>query len=283
MPDFLRSHLRYPELLFQVQASLYTTYHVDNVQVFYNREDLWTVAQQGRTQAGSEATDTIEPIFILMKFPGENQLEFVAILPFTPANRNNLIGWIAARSDGANYGKLRAYHFPKTQFVDGPLQIQARMDQDPQLSSQLTLWNQQGSTVIRGNLLVIPLDDTLLFAEPIYLQAQRSPMPELRLVALATQDRLAYAPTFDDALRLLLAGGRALPPSTDQTETPAPQATATFTLPAGSDASVRTLVDQANEAFTEYRRLTSEGRLGEAGAKLEQLKGILEEMDRRQP
>ncbi len=142
-----------------------------------------------------------------MSFPGESKLEFVSILPFTPSNRNNLIGWLGARSDGDEYGKLRSYHFPKTGSVDGPLLIQARIDQNSQLSSQLTLWNQQGSKVIRGNLLVIPLDDTLLFAEPIYLQADRSPMPELRLVVLATQDRFAAATNFDEALKLLLAGG----------------------------------------------------------------------------
>src|SRR5437899_6354048 len=150
--------------------------------------------------------DAIEPFSVLMRFPGDKALEFVSRLPFTPANRNNLIGWIAGRSDGAQYGTLRTYRFPKTRFVDGPLQIQARIDQDPQLSSQLTLWNQQGSTVIRGNLLVIPLEDTLLFIEPIYLQAERSPMPELRLVVLATQDRLAYAARFPEALRSLLEG-----------------------------------------------------------------------------
>src|SRR4029077_7339136 len=124
----------------------------------------------------------------------------------TPASRNNLIGWVGARSDGEEYGKLRAYHFPKTKFVDGPLQMQARIDQNSQLSSQLTLWNQQGSKVIRGNLLVIPLNDTILFAEPIYLQAERSPMPELRLVVLATQDRLSYATTFAEALKGLVEG-----------------------------------------------------------------------------
>src|SRR5947199_2719549 len=206
MPDFLRRHVRYPELLFRAQAAIYSTYHVENEQVFYNREDVWTIAQQGRGQQGQGTADTIEPFFVLMRFPGEREQEFVSILPFTPANRNNLIGWMAGRSDGARYGTLRTYRFPKTRFVDGPLQIQARIDQDPQLSSQLTLWNQQGSTVIRGNLLVIPLEDTLLFVEPIYLQAERSPMPELRLVVLATQDRLAYAPRFAEALDSLLEG-----------------------------------------------------------------------------
>src|SRR3989449_4112334 len=199
MPDFLRGHVRYPELLFRAQAAIYSTYHVENEQVFYNREDVWTIAQQGRGQQGQGTADTIEPFFVLLRFPGEKALEFVSILPFTPANRNNLIGGMAVRSDGDKYGTLRAYRFPKSRFVDGPLQIQARIDQDPQLSSQLTLWNQQRSMVIRGNLLVIPLEDTLLFAEPMYLQAERSPMPELRLVVLATQDRLAYAQRFDEA------------------------------------------------------------------------------------
>ena len=153
MPGGLRPHTRYPELLFRIQALVYATYHVEDEQVFYNQEDLWTIAQQGRSQAGS---DEIEPYFVLMRFPGNADVEFVSILPFTPSKRNNLIGWMAARSDGDAYGKLRAYQFPKNRFIDGPLQIEARIDQDPELSSQLSLWNQQGSNVLRGNLLVIP-------------------------------------------------------------------------------------------------------------------------------
>ena len=133
-------------------------------------------------------------------------MEFVEILPFTPANRNNLIGWIAGRSDGAQYGTSVVYDFPKTKLVDGPLQIEARIDQNAQLSGQLTLWNQQGSHVRRGTLLVIPCGRALLYAEPIYLQAERSPMPELRLVVLALQDRLAYGPTFESAMRALFGG-----------------------------------------------------------------------------
>src|SRR6185295_10176194 len=200
---------------------------------------------------------------VQIRFPGDMGQEFVSILPFTPSNRNNLIGWIAGRSDGDKYGTLRAYRFPKTRFVDGPLQIQARIDQDPELSSQLTLWNQQGSNVIRGNLLVMPLDDTLLFVEPIYLQAERSPMPELRLVVLATQDRLAYAPRFPEALSQLLQGGT---PTTGNAsagpanESAAPQAPAN----AAQSSTVRSLVERANRALADYRRLTSEGKLGEA-------------------
>jgi len=272
MPEMLRAHVRYPEILFQAQAVMYSTFHVTNEQAFYNKQDLWTIAQQSRSQSGQRQSNVIEPFFSLMQFPGEKNAEFNAILPFTPASKNNMIGWMAARSDGAAYGSLRAYQFPKTKFIDGPLNVEARIDQDPQLSSQLTLWNQQGSTVIRGDLLVIPLEDTLLFAEPIYLQAEKSPMPELRLVVLITQDRLAFGPRFSDALMSLMAG--------QSGSVPGPSATATTTTTSTSSAlsTTKQMIDQANQAFNDYRRLTSEGKLGEAGAKLEELKRVLEEM-----
>jgi uncharacterized membrane protein (UPF0182 family) len=284
MPDFLQAHVRYPELLFRIQAGVYGTYHVENEQVFYNREDIWTVGQQARSQQGQGSAGAIEPFFVLMSFPGETAMEFVSILPFTPANRNNLIGWIAGRSDGDKYGTLRAYRFPKTRFVDGPLQIQARIDQDPQLSSQFTLWNQQGSTVIRGNLLVLPLDDTLLFVEPVYLQAERSPMPELRMVVLATQDRLAYAARFPDALRQLLQGSSTPRASAGESAATAPPSAPPAAAPSSApSADVRSLIDRANQALTEYRRLTAEGRLAEAGARLEELNRTLQEMARHAP
>jgi uncharacterized membrane protein (UPF0182 family) len=278
MPESLLKHVRYPDLLFQLQALMYSSYHVDNEQVFYGKEDVWQIAQQTRTQGTNQVAEGIEPFFVLMSFPGSTNLEFVSILPFTPVKRNNMIGWLAGRSDGAEYGKLRAYHLPKTRFVDGPTQIQSRIDQDPQLSSQLTLWNQQGSAVIRGNLLVIPIDDVLLFAQPIYLQAQRSPMPALRLIVLATQDRLAYATTFDEALKLLLAGGGgSLTQVTSAADTPeaaqAPRSTA-------SAPTTQASIARANQALSDYRRLTAEGKLGEAGAKLEELKNMLEQLNR---
>jgi uncharacterized membrane protein (UPF0182 family) len=278
MPAFLASHVRYPELLFKAQAMMYSTYHVDNEQVFYNREDVWSLAQQTRSQSNTQSPESIEPTFILMTFPGESKLEFVSILPFTPSKRNNMIGWLAGRSDGDAYGKLRSYHLPKTKFVDGPLQIQAKIDQDAQLSSQLTLWNQQGSKVIRGNLLVIPIDDVLLFAEPIYLQAERSPMPALRLIVLATQDRLAYATTFDEALKLLLEGrgGSLTQPSVTEKQPATPPSAAGKS---SGGASAGALISRANQALADYRRLTSEGKLAEAGARLDEIKNILEELN----
>jgi uncharacterized membrane protein (UPF0182 family) len=207
MPQDLRRHVRYPELMLKLQAAVYGLYHMTDSTVFYNREDLWTVASQvGSRQPGEQAAIPMEPNFVLMKLPGESQVEFIEILPFTPSNRNNMIGWIAGRSDGANYGTSIVYDFPKTRLVDGPLQIEARIDQNAQLSGQLSLWNQQGSHVRRGSLLVIPCGKALIYAEPIYLQAERSPMPELRLVVLALQERLAFGPTFDVAMRPLFAG-----------------------------------------------------------------------------
>src|SRR6266436_3360645 len=155
MPPGLRNHVRYPELLLHLQAEVYGLYHMTNPGAFYNREDLWTVATEvGMSEGGQQATQTMQPNFVLMNLPDETSVEFVGILPFTPANRNNLIGWIAGRSDGTKYGASVVYNFPKTKLVDGPLQIEARIDQNAQLSGQLTLWNQQGSHVRRGALLV---------------------------------------------------------------------------------------------------------------------------------
>ena len=209
-----------------------------------------------------------------MNLPGESSLEFVEILPFTPANRNNLIGWIAGRSDGVHYGTSVVYDFPKTRLVDGPQQIEARIDQNAQLSGQLTLWNQQGSHVRRGSLLVIPCGKALLYAEPIYLQAERSPMPELRLVVLALQDRLAYAPTFEAALASLF-GSEASSLSAAEAPRAAPE---TGTAPQPT-ADLNSLIAQAGKDFADYQRLTSEGKLGEAGQKLDDLKHVIEKLN----
>jgi uncharacterized protein len=215
---------------------------------------------------------------VMMKLPGESDVEFVEILPFTPANRNNLIGWIAARSDGQHYGTSVVYDFPKTRLVDGPLQIEARIDQNAQLSAQLTLWNQQGSHVRRGSLLVIPSGRALLYAEPIYLQADRSPMPELRLVVLALQDRLAYGPTFEAALSSLF-GQTASTLTASATPAAAPAAPSPAAPAAQVAADLNSLIAEASQDFTEYQRLTAEGKLGDAGRKLDELKQVLDRMN----
>jgi hypothetical protein len=284
MPADLVKHIRYPELLLEIQAAVYGLYHVTDPEVFYKREDLWSVATEvGMTADRQQAAQTMEPNYVLMKLPGSSTLEFVEILPFTPANRNNLIGWIAGRSDGPDYGKAVAYHFPETRLVDGPLQIEARIDQNAQLSSQLTLWNQQGSSVRRGSLIVIPIGRALFFAEPIYLQAERSPMPELRIVVVAVQDRLAYGPTFDTAMASLF-GSAPSSPTPQPTAPPAPAAAGATRPPVTgppSAAELDSLVSDLVRDLSEYQRLTAEGRLGEAGQRLEALKQRLEQMQGR--
>ena len=280
MPAGLRKHMRYPELLLKLQGQVYGLYHMTNPEVFYNREDLWTVASEvGMSEGGGQVTQPMQPNYVLMKLPDETGMEFVEILPFTPANRNNLIGWIGGRSDGAHYGTSVVYNFPKNKLVDGPLQIEARIDQNAQLSGQLTLWNQQGSHVRRGTLLVIPTGRALLYAEPIYLQAERSPMPELRLVVLALQDRLAYGSTFESALAALFGGG-----SSSLTAAEPQKAAA----PASHAGAAQTAVEVNNPTIAEaakdladYQRLTAAGKLAEAGQKLEDLKRALDKLNIR--
>ena len=282
MPPGLRKHVRYPELLLKLQAEVYGLYHMTDPEAFYNREDLWTVATEvGMSEGGEQTTQAMQPNFVLMKLPGETSEEFVEILPFTPANRNNLIGWIAGRSDGAQYGTSLVYNFPKTKLVDGPLQIEARIDQNAQLSGQLTLWNQQGSHVRRGALLVIPIGRALLYAEPIYLQAERSPMPELRLVVLALQDRLAYGPTFESAMAALFGGAVSSTSAAAVIAEPMRRAPATAASPQPA-ADLNALIAEAAKDLADYQRLTSEGKLGEAGQKLEELKRALDKMNTRQ-
>ena len=279
MPEDLRAHVRYPELLLNVQAAVYGLYHMTDPDVFYNREDLWTVA--AGIGSAYEGQQVMEPNYVLMTLPGERAPEFIAILPFTPANRNNLIGWIAGRSDGDHYGQAVVFDFPKTRLVDGPLQIEARIDQNAQLSGQLTLWNQQGSHVRRGSLIVIPIGRALLYAEAIYLQAERSPMPELRLVVLAVQDRLAYGPTFESAMAALFGGA----PSTLSAQaaaagSPAQRPTASATPAGGTPGDLSGLIGEAARDLSDYQQLTATGKLGEAGQKLEALKRALDELQR---
>ena len=274
MPADLRAHVRYPETLVRAQAEMYSLYHTQNPKVFFQREDVWSIAQQiSITADGEKKSTAIDPYYVMMKLPGEQQKnEFVIILPFTPGSRNNMIGWMAGRSDGENYGRLLVYNFPKSRLIDGPVQIESRIDQNAQLSAQFTLWNQQGSRVIRGHLLVIPIGRSLMFVEPIYLQAERSPMPELRLVVLATQEKLGYGQTFGEAMNSLFGeAAAAKPTAAEQPNQPAPQ-------PPAQAEDLQQLVNRAIQEFEDYQRLTSQGKLAEAGQKLEQHKHTLEQI-----
>ncbi|MDQ6652395.1 MAG: UPF0182 family protein [Acidobacteriota bacterium] len=284
MPADLRAHVRYPETLIKAQGEVYGLYHTQSAKVFFQREDVWNVAQQiGQDNQNRKEVQPIEPYFVLMQLPGERTAnEFVLILPFTPAGRNNMIGWMAGRCDAENYGKLLIYNFPKSRLIDGPLQIEARIDQNSQLSSQFTLWNQQGSHVLRGHLLVIPIGRSLLYVEPVYLKAESSPMPELRLVVLATQDRLGYGQGFDEAMTSLF-GDLTRAPSQQKSEQPKENPAEGTPKPVASTSpaeNVQQLINKAVQEFDEYQRLTSQGKLGEAGQKLEQHKRTLQELKR---
>ncbi|HYY94574.1 MAG TPA: UPF0182 family protein, partial [Pyrinomonadaceae bacterium] len=285
MPEQLRAHVRYPEALLRAQADAYGLYHTEDAKVFFQREDVWSLARESAPKqqpgGGAPAAQALEPYYALLQLPGEKEAapEFVDVVAFTPASRDNLIGWMAGRSDGAAYGTLVVYKFPKSKLVNGPAQVNARIEQNAQLSSQLTLWNQQGSRAQRGNMLVVPLGRGLLYVEPIYLQAERSPMPELRLVVLATQDRLAFGTSFPEALTNLFgkaAGGENAPATGEAAKATGPQSQ----QPATNTRTTAELIDQATAEFNDYQRLTSEGKLGEAGQKLEALKHTLEELQK---
>jgi uncharacterized protein len=208
MPEYLRAHVRYPEGLFNVQADLYRRYHMRDPLTFYNGEDLWNVPNE----IYIDKQVPMQPYYVIMRLPGEEQEEFALILPYTPPNRNNMITWLAARSDGENYGALIAYRYPKERLIFGPMQIEARIDQDTTISEQLTLWNQAGSRVLRGNMIVIPIGNSNLYVEPIYLQSETSRLPEMKRVIVASGNRVIMAETANQGLALLIGGGASVPP-----------------------------------------------------------------------
>jgi uncharacterized protein len=207
MPADLQRHLRYPEDLFAIQARKFATYHMEDPQVFYNKEDLWAVPR--RTVEGRERD--MEPYYTIMRMPGEGKEEFILLTLFNPSRRDNMIAWLAARSDPPHYGRLVVYNFPKQKLVYGPRQIDARIDQDPVISQQLSLWNQRGSSVIRGSLLAIPIDQSLIYVQPLYLAAsEQGALPELRRVIVAYGNQIAMEPTLEQSLARIF-GGRVAP------------------------------------------------------------------------
>jgi uncharacterized membrane protein (UPF0182 family) len=197
MPEGLTAHLRYPRDLFEVQVRTYAKYHMTVPQVFYNSEDLWATPKE---KYGG-ATVAMEPYYVLVRLPGEDQLEFLLMTPLTPARRDNMIAWMAARADAPHYGELLVYRLPKERLVLGPMQIEALINQDTTISRQISLWDQHGSRVLRGNLLVIPIDNAFLYVEPVYLSAEDNDLPQLKRVIVSDGERLAMEPTLEEALR----------------------------------------------------------------------------------
>jgi len=224
MPPDLHSHIRYPEDFFQVQADTYRTYHMTDPQVFYNREDLWGFPRE--SYAGQTAP--MQPYYVILRLPGQKDAEYMMMLPMTPSGRDNMIAWMAARCDGADYGHLFEYSFSKDRLIYGPYQIQARINQNPEISRQLSLWNQMGSKVLLGNLLVIPIQDSLLYVEPLFIRAENGQLPELQRVIASYSDRVVMGDTLELTMAALFTNQPPPAPTIAKTVTtqPPPQSIA---------------------------------------------------------
>ena len=277
MPEDLRRHVRYPEGIFQMQASIYATYHMTNPAVFYNKEDQW---EAPAVDSGGESR-RMEPYYAMMKLPGEQSAEFIQMLPFTPRRRDNLASWMVARSDGENYGKLLVFQFPKQTLVFGPAQVVARINQDQVIAPQITLWNQQGSQVIQGTLMVIPIEESLIYVRPLYLRAQAGRIPELTRVIVAYQNRIVMEPTLDQAIaRLFGQADRTAGPLRSADATPATEAKPpSGAPPSGVDTAAWERL--ATEARDTYRRALEAQKAGDwakYGEEIRRLGELLERM-----
>jgi hypothetical protein len=249
-PD-LKSHLRYPEDLFSIQADQYTTFHMTVPQVYYNREDLWVLPNEA--YAGKVAP--MKPYYILMKLPGSDQLEYLLMTPFTPQKRNNMISWLAARCDFPEYGKMLFYELPKEKLIYGPMQIEAMIDQNTTIAQQLTLWDQKGSRVIRGNLIAVPIENSFMYVVPVYLTAEGTDFPQLKRVIVISGDKVAMEPTLDEAIQSVFG--------TQQPQTPG--------QPPGRPLES----GQARAQFEAAQKAMEQGNWGNFGKAMDALKGLL--------
>ncbi|MCI0475137.1 MAG: UPF0182 family protein, partial [Anaerolineales bacterium] len=269
LPASLRDHLRYPEGLFTIQAAMYRTYHMQDPLVFYNKEDLWAVPNE----SADGQPNQMEPYYVIMRLPGDPKEEFMLMLPFVPAKRQNMVAWMSAKSDGADYGKRLVYRFPKDKLVYGPEQIHARLNQDPVISSQLTLLNQRGSRILWGNLLVVPIEKSLLYIQPMYLLAEQSQIPQLKRVVVATSNNIVMEPTLADALTRVFGAGASVvtaPPSAGAQGAP--------TTGAPVSASVNDLIKRANDHYTRAQDALKTSDWATYGKEMQALQQTLEQL-----
>jgi uncharacterized membrane protein (UPF0182 family) len=265
MPGELRAHLRYPQDLFSIQAHMYATYHMQDPQVFFNKEDLLSIPRRGIDGRDQE----MEPYYTILSLPGEQKEEFVLLLPFTPNKRDNMRSWLAARSDGANYGKLLALEFPKAKLIYGPKQIDARIDQDTAISQQLTLWSQRGSQVIRGSLLAIPIEKSLLYIQPLYLAAEQGSLPELKRVIVAFGNQIAMEETLEQSLQRIFG---VKPAQASQA--------AVATAPAEITKDDQNLPRLALEHFQRSQEFLKQGNWAGYGDELKKVETLLKQMQK---
>ena len=271
IPDVVWDHFRYPHDLFSIQAQMYRAYHMGNPEVFYNREDLWRFP----TQVYEEDQIRMEPYYVIMRLPGVDEEEFIQILPFTPINKDNMVSWMAGRSDNENYSKLLLYEFPKQQLIYGPSQIEARIDQTPEISQQLTLWSQEGSRVIRGDLLVVPIEESLLYVEPVYLRAEQGELPELKRVIVAYGNEIVMRETLDEALTAIF-GDRPPEPETPNETTESVDAPSTALAPTGDQAS---RIQAALDAYEAGRQALQAGDWEAYGQAQQELESLLNQLN----
>jgi uncharacterized protein len=274
MPADLRAHVRYPEGIFQIQASVYTTYHMTNPAVFYNKEDQWEAPAIDHDGASARML----PYYTMMKLPGETTAEFIQMLPFTPRRRDNLASWMVARSDGEHYGKLQVFQFPKQTLVFGPQQVVGRINQDQVISPQITLWSQQGSQVIQGTLMVIPIEDSLIYVRPLYLRAQAGRIPELTRVIVAYQNRIVMEPTLDQAIARLFGQGDRAPAAAKPADS---STTATAEKPSAPPSFER-LASDAREAYQRAIEAQRAGDWAKYGEEIKRLGELLERLKQQQ-
>jgi uncharacterized membrane protein (UPF0182 family) len=269
MPAGVRKHARYPETFFRVQAEIYRTYHMTDPQAFYNKEDVWDVARNIYGQ--DSRPQTVQATYVVATLPGQTEAEFLLILPFTPRNKDNLIGVMVARCDGDQLGELHFLQLSKQALIFGPMQIEARINQDQNISKDLTLWNQQGSQVLRGQMLVLPVEDTFLYVEPIYIQASEARMPQLKKVVLAMGDQLIYRDTYAQALEDL----QGLRPAAVSEPGSAAGAAATSRAADRRTAESDPRLEQVRGHLRRYREMSAQGRWAEAGKELEAIDALL--------
>jgi uncharacterized membrane protein (UPF0182 family) len=278
MPEDLRTRLRYPQQIFSIQAAMFATYHMVSPAVFYNREDQWEIPA---FEVGGQA-QSMHPYYTIMKLPGESGAEYIQMLPYTPRQKDNLAAWMVARSDGGNYGKLAVFQFPKQTVIFGPKQVAARISQDQAIAPQITLWNQQGSEVIQGTLLVIPIEESLIYIRPLYLKAAGGSIPELKRVIVGYQNQIVMEETLDAALdRLFPRDGR---PRADATAGAPPEAGAQAPQPGAqvetASADVAGLAAQARAHYQRALQAQREGNWALYGEEIRKLGEVLEKMRR---
>ncbi len=263
MPEGIRSHIRYSQAYFDIQSEMYRLYHIENPTVFFGREDYWDLANEKYMNNGEEPAGSS---YLMFKLPGEEDVEFLLTTQYTPQNKDNMIALLAARNDGDNYGELVLYEFPKTKTIPGPNMIETKIDQDTVISSQLTLWSQMGSTVLRGNTLVVPIEDSLLYVEPIYLKSDtESNFPEMKMVVVSFGDKILMEPTLDRAIESLFGviGEKPQKPEVEY-----------------DDTSINDLINKANDVFIDANEASKNGDWAEYGRKIEELEKILNQLNK---